>query len=320
MRVDFSGASVDEAAASQGEEQAAGGDEISVETFEEREQGGGEDQIDDPFRGEAAPADGLLKGDGGHEFFTGELTPGSDEGDGSDYADVEEDADEDGHPDGAEEVGGAEFRAGFFGGFADGFESGHEIRDDLQDEENRDQRSVRKQRREIGARPAGCAERDEDHEESERAEAGPVLKCGAEADAAIVERGEQRGESYADDEVREIDGVSGDAVEFDGIEWRKNVGGDATDGNGFPGADDEVGEGHDPSGGEADAAGEGGGGVGDFAGGVGHGGDQLAVDPSDGEQGCAADDEAEKCAESAAAEEPVVHDDKPADTDHASPA
>ena len=61
-------------------------------------------------------------------------------------------------------------------------------------------------------------------------------------------------------------------------------------------------------------------GVSDFAGGVGHGNDQFAVDPSDGKQNGATDDEAEERAESAAAEQPVVHDDEPADADHGSPA
>ena len=63
-----------------------------------------------------------------------------------------------------------------------------------------------------------------------------------------------------------------------------------------------------------------GGGVSDLARGVGHGDHQLAVDPSDGKQQRAADDEAEQRAERAAAQQPVVHDDQPADADHGSPA
>src|SRR5579863_4665514 len=116
-----------------------------------------------------------------------------------------------------------------------------------------------------------------------------------------------------------IDWLSRDAVDLDGIERGENIARDAPYGYGLPGADDEVGEHHHPSGGEADGAGECGGGVCDFASGVGHGGYQPAVDPADGEQQCAADGEAEKCAESAAAQEPVVHDDEPTDADHGAP-
>jgi len=148
---------------------------------------------------------------------------------------------------------------------------------------------------------------------------GPVLEGRAEPDAAIVQRGEQCGEAEADDEVRKINRASGDAVDLDRIERGDDVAGDAADGNGFPGADDEIGEHHHPSGGEADGAGECGGGVGDFAGGVRHRGHQPAVDPADGEQQCATDGEAEKCAQRAAAQQPVVHDDEPADADHGAP-
>ncbi len=124
----------------------------------------------------------------------------------------------------------------------------------------------------------------------------------------------------SDDEMRQIHGTAGDAVEFDRIEAGNDVAGDAADGDGFPGADDEVGEHHHPSGGEADGTREDSGGVGDFSRGVGHGDHQLAVDPSDGKQERATDHEAEQGAESAAAEQPVVHDDQPADADHGSPA
>ena len=68
------------------------------------------------------------------------------------------------------------------------------------------------------------------------------------------------------------------------------------------------------------AAGKNGGGVSDFASRVGHGDDQFAVDPSDGEQKRAADGEAQERAEGAAAQQPVVHDDEPADADHGAPA
>ena len=133
-----SDAGVDHTAASQGKEHAAGRNEISVEAFEERQQGGGEDDVDDPSR-----PDRLLKCHGRHEFLAGQQSPGSDKGDCRNNAGIEKNADENRHPDGAEEASRSEVRAGFFGGFSDRFEAGHEIRDDLHHQQNRDQRSVR---------------------------------------------------------------------------------------------------------------------------------------------------------------------------------
>src|ERR1051326_3097491 len=150
--MDDSGARVDHTAASQGKEQAAGGDKISVETFEEREQRGRENDVDDP-----TGAQRLLKGDGGHKFLAGQLMPGSDESNGHDDAGVEQDADEDRHPDRAKEATGTEVRAGLFGRFADGFEAGHEIGDDLNHQQNRDERSMREQRRKVNGRAAAYA-------------------------------------------------------------------------------------------------------------------------------------------------------------------
>ena len=125
-------------------EQAAGGDKVSVEAFEEREQGGGQNDVDDPAR-----TDRLLKRDSGHELFADQLMPGSDECDGRDDARVEKGADEDRHPDGAVEAARTEIGAGLFRGFADGLESGHEIGDDLDHQKNGDERSVGEERSEI---------------------------------------------------------------------------------------------------------------------------------------------------------------------------
>jgi hypothetical protein len=207
-----------------------------------------------------------------------------------------------------------------FSGLTYGFESCHEIRDDLNHQQERDQRRVRKQRGEVVRRPLAHAECDKNYKQRESAEGRPVLKGRAEADAAIVQHGEQRGEGKADGEVRKIYGTSGDAIEFERIERWKDVAGDAADGHGLPRADNEVGEHHHPSGGEADGARKSCGGVGDLARGVGHCGDQPAVNPTDGEQQRPADGEAEKGTESAATQEPIIHDDEPADADHGAPA
>ena len=88
----------------------------------------------------------------------------------------------------------------------------------------------------------------------------------------------------------------------------------------MPRTDDEVGKGHHPSRGEADGAGKNRRGVGDFASSVGHRHHQLAVDPTDGKQQRAPYGEAKYCSQRTAAQEPVVHDDEPADAHHGPPA
>src|SRR5580704_5004339 len=120
--MDCSGARVDHATTAQGEDQAAGGDEVSVEAFKEREQGGGENDVDDP-----PGADSLLERHRGHEPFAGYLVPRGYERDRGHNARVKKDADHDGQPDRAKEALGAEVWAGLFRSLAHRLESGHEI-------------------------------------------------------------------------------------------------------------------------------------------------------------------------------------------------
>ena len=120
---------------------------------------------------------------------------GRDERDRSDDAGVEDECRRRSPSRWREKISRAEIGAGFFRGFAHRFEAGHEIRDDLNHQQNRDQRSVGEQRLEVSGRAAADAQRHKDDEERERAEAGPVLKGGAEADAAIIQHREQRGQS-----------------------------------------------------------------------------------------------------------------------------
>src|SRR5579863_7468135 len=213
LGMDAADASDDQATTAEGEDHAAGGYEISVEAFDQRQQSGDEDEVDDPAR-----AHGMFEGHCGHEFFIGQFVPGSGECDRRDDNCVEENADENRHPDSFEKCLRAKLGGGFFGGFGDGFESGHEVRDDLHDQQKRNQRGVGKQRWKVTGRSFGEPERDEYDEEGEGAESGPVLKSCAEADATIVQSGQQRGERETDDEVRKINRATGDAVEFERIE------------------------------------------------------------------------------------------------------
>ena len=125
--MDLAGSRIDEAAASQGKQQAAGSYEISIEALEKREQRRRQDYVDDPAR-----TDGALESYSGHELVVGQFVPWGDERYCGNDDCVEKNADENGHPDGLEKSLPAKFWRGFFGSLAHGFESGHEIWHDLQ--------------------------------------------------------------------------------------------------------------------------------------------------------------------------------------------
>ena len=108
------------------------------------------------------------------------------------------------------------------------------------------------------------------------------MKRGAGADATIVEKSEEQSNGQAKNEARKKNGLAGDTIEFEGIELRKNVSGKVADDDGFPWADDQVGEKHDPAGEIADERRKNLRGVGRFAGGVGKATNPLAVDVADG--------------------------------------
>ena len=135
--------------------------------------------------------------------------------------------------------------------------------------------------------------RDKSDENDEDHGGHGLLEVGAEADAAVVDGGEKQSESDAEEEAGEKDGLAGDAIEHETIERRKNVGGDFSDGDGFPRADDEVGEEHHPAGEVADDGRKNLRGVGGFAGGVGKALDPLAVDVADGKKNDAANGKTE---------------------------
>src|SRR5271168_589920 len=169
--MDLASSRVDQATASQSKEQAAGGYEISIETFEQRQKSRGQDYIHDPAR-----AHRPLESYRSHELVVGQFVPGSNECYGGDDDCVEKNADEDGHPDGFEKSLAAKFRGGFFGGLAYGFEAGHEIRDDLQHQQDGNQRRMSEEWWQVVQRTLACTERDENYEQCERAEGCPVLK------------------------------------------------------------------------------------------------------------------------------------------------
>ena len=120
--------------------------------------------------------------------------------------------------------------------------------------------------------------------------------------------------------MRQKHRLAGDSIELDRVQSREQIARDSSDGHRLPRTDDVVGEQHHPTGGEADGPGKDRRGVGNLAGGVGHGADEMPIDDPDGQQHEAADGKRQHGAHGAAAQQPVVHDDQPADADHGAEA
>jgi hypothetical protein len=279
--------------------------------LEETEEGHDEDELDGPVF-----AEGVFEGEGGGETFAEEGLPGGDVANGQNAESVEKGADSEGEADGMHVAGFAEIGVGFLGIFWGGFESGHEVRNDLQSEEDGKKRSGAENGVEICGSAADGADADESDENEEDHARHGLLEIGAEADAAVVDGGEEQGKSDAENQTRKEDGLASDAIQRERIERGENVGSDFSEGDGFPWADDEVGEKHHPAGEIADDGRENLGGVGGFASGVGKALDPLAVDVADRKKNDAADGETESCTGRTAAAEPVVHEEEPACANH----
>ena len=146
------------------------------------------------------------------------------------------------------------------------------------------------------------------------------MKCGAGADAAIVEKGKEQSDCEAEKQAGKKNGLASNAIELKGIELGKNVGGKFSNDHGLPRTNDEVGEKHDPSSEITDERREDLRGVGGFAGGVGEAANPLAVDVADGKKKDAAEAETKHGAKWPATGEPVVHENDPASTDHGAEA
>src|SRR5580693_7944403 len=126
------------------EQQPAGGDEISIEHFEQRKHRRCEYDSHDPAR-----SYGALKNNRGHEFFMGELLPWSDISNRRDHDGVEKNANHNRHPDSFEEPTGAEFRTSLFRAFYYRFKPRHKIRHNLHDQKHGYERAMGEERREV---------------------------------------------------------------------------------------------------------------------------------------------------------------------------
>ncbi len=108
------------------EQQAAGGDEVAVETLKEPKHGHDQYQSDRPTGSQR-----LFECDRRRESFSNQSLPGSNVSDRSDGEDVETSANEKRHHDRSKKPCRLESWVSFLRDFWCGFESGHEIRHDL---------------------------------------------------------------------------------------------------------------------------------------------------------------------------------------------
>lgn len=261
-------------------------------------------------------ADALFEGNGGCEAFAEKRLPGRDVGDSGNRKRIEDGANSERKANGLHVAGLAEIRIGFFGVFWDGFETGHEVGNDLQRKQDGEERRGLKDGMKIcrSATEGTDAHEREKNQQDHRGHG--FLEIRAETNAAIIDGTEKQSERDAQNEPREKNGLAGDAVNLEGIERRKNVGGNFPESDGFPRANDEVGEKHHPAGEIADDGRKNLGGVGGFAGSVGEALDPLAVNIANGEQNHAADCETERSSGGTATAKPVVHENEPAGANH----
>jgi len=209
---------------------------------------------------------------------------------------------------------------GFFSNFGYGFEAGHEIGNDLEGEKDGKEWSGAKGGVNIGERAVSQAKKSCDGEENENGGGDPALKSGGDANAAIVEKSKKEGERNAQEEAGQKNRLASDVVEFEGIERGKKISGELADGDGFPRANDEVGEKHDPTGEIANERRKNQSGIGGFAGSVGKTLDPFPISVADGEKNQATEGESKGGAKRTTSAEPVVHEDEPANSDHGAKA
>src|SRR5438445_12949445 len=152
-------------------EETASSDKIAIEYLKKGEKCRGQNDPDNPMR-----TGGILKGDGCHELFTRQSSPGSGVCHRCNYGRVEENPHNNCHPDCCEEATSAESRAALLRRLRYRFVACHVIRNDLHDQQHRNKTAVSKKRGQICRRPFARSESHEDNKQRKRAKRGPVLK------------------------------------------------------------------------------------------------------------------------------------------------
>src|SRR5580704_5103278 len=124
--------------------------------------------------------------------MAGKLLPWIDVGYRTDCQNQESGANKKRHGDGLEEIVWGKTWPRFLGGLGNGLESSQEVRDDLQGKEDRNKPGVDEMWFEICGRTGGGAGEKQYCENGEDRSGGPILKRGAGADAAVVEKREAK--------------------------------------------------------------------------------------------------------------------------------
>lgn len=175
---------------------------------------------------------------------------------------------------------------------------------------------MREQRFHVGGRAAREAEQRENGKRRQQPERHHVLKDPARFDAAVVDDGDEDGERQADRESRRVNRAAADRVHLVAVERGEDARQQVAGRDGFPRTDDGVREDHRPSRRVAGEWWKDAFGVCDFGAGVANPLHQPAIGVRNREQQQTADEKAEDAAGGAAARQPVVHQDEPADADH----
>src|SRR6266403_408297 len=244
--------------------------------------------------------------------------PGADVSNCGHGEDVTTCADEKSHHNRAKKSGRRKSRMCFFGGFRRGFESGHEIGHNLESEQYRYEGGPAKGGAKIGRSPAHAADAQQNGEKEEHSPRCPILETSTQPNAAVIQHGEKNRKPDAQRQPRKEYGLSGDAVQFEGIQRWKDVRRKLADRHRFPRADDEICEQHHPTGEVAYKRRKHLGGIGCFSRRIRKTLYPLPIDVANGQQENSAQSETENRAKGAAAPEPVVHEYQPADANHRS--
>ena len=233
---------INRAPAAVSKEQTARGDKIAVETLKQPEHGHDKNQPDRPTGSQS-----LFECDGGDEPLTKQSLPRSDVCHRGHGEDVKTCADEKRHHNGAKKICRTKSGMGFLRNFRSRFESRHEVRNDLEREKDGNEGGRAKRGMKIGGSSPRGADAKQDDKEKEHHCGRPILKTGAQSNAAIIEQREKNGKGHAQQQARQEYRMSRDAVQFERIQRRKDVRREFADGNRFPRAHDEIRQQHHPA-------------------------------------------------------------------------
>ena len=164
------------------------------------------------------------------------------------------------------------------------------------------------------------SERREYRETGHQSQSRKVLKAAAGADATVIDEADPGGQSKTGHEARNGDHFAGHCVERQLVHRGEDPRQQIADRHSFPRAHDRVREHHQPSRRKAHRPRKHALRVGDFSSGIRDRANQAPIGEGDGNEQQRDAEEAEHRPRRTTTRQPVVHDDEPADADHAAKA